>query len=318
MTGALGQLHMPAAEGRSEFLEDVLHGLSSDPKYISGKHLWDERGSSIFDAICDSESYYVAPLELALLQACAADVAGIVGSNACIVEFGSGASRKVRLLLDALDKPSSYIGIDISSDFVMAAMERIKKAYPAVDAVHVCADYSNPFPALPIKRSGPVLGFFPGSTAGNMEPHKAEQLFARIFDTIAPGWLLVRQDHTSDPQKLKAAYGTPLMAEFHKNILVRLAKELGASVALDDFRHEVHLQNHPSRVEAHLVAIKPATIELASRHFKFRAGESIRTDVSWKHTPQEFETLIFKSRMTSFRSWTKASCKLYLLQLPSS
>ncbi len=209
-----------------EFLRDVLEGLCLDQKALPGKYLWDETGSSLFDAICHSGRYYLTALEMILLRECAADVAAMVGGKACIVEFGSGASRKIRVLLDAIKDPWRYIAIDISGDFLWAAAERLRTTYPALEILHVCADYSQPFPALPIERPGPVLGFFPGNSVANLEPIKATELLTRVRSALAPGFLLVGLDHNGDPCKLEAAYGGPLMAAFHKNILVRMMREL--------------------------------------------------------------------------------------------
>ncbi len=162
---------------------------------------------------------------MALLRRCAGEVAHAVGRDACIAEFGSGASRKVRVLLDAMDRPKRYIAIDISRDFMGAAAARLRKDYRQLDVVHVCADYSKPLPALPSERYCPVLGFFPGSSLGNMEPGQTIQLLTRLKAAVAPGWLLLGQDHASDPKRLEAAYGGPLMASFHKNILVRMKRD---------------------------------------------------------------------------------------------
>jgi dimethylhistidine N-methyltransferase len=299
----LDQYSVLSSREDNEFLRDVLEGLSRDQKAVPGKYLWDETGSAIFDAICNSEGYGLTRLEMGLLRECANEVADIVGRDACIVEFGSGASRKVRVLLDAMDRPKRYIAIDISCDFMGAAATRLRGDYPQLDVVQIRADYSEPIPALPIPRPCRVLGFFPGSTIGNMEPGLAVHLLTSMKAAVGPGWLLVGQDHNSDPKKLAAAYGGTLMASFHKNILVRMMRDLGAHIALEDFEHQVRILSCPARVEAHLVARKATAIEVASRRIQFAPGETIRTDTSWKHTPSEFQGLIAAADWTPVMSW---------------
>jgi dimethylhistidine N-methyltransferase len=300
----------------SEFLRDVLEGLAREEKSLPGKYLWDDAGSSIFDAICNSEDYYIAPVEMALLRDCADEVAKIVGAEACIVEFGSGAARKIRILIDALNQPKRYIAIDISGDFMNSAASRLRADYPALEVLNVCADYTSPLPDLPIDHGRPVLGFFPGNSVGNMEPRPVVELLTRIGKALASGWLLIGQDHNDDLQKLTAAYGGPLMATFHKNILVRMKRELAARIALVDFEHVIRILNAPARVEAHLVATRPTTIEVASRTTRFNPGDSIRTDASWKHTPSAFQELTAAAGLMPVKRWTNGSLALHLLQSP--
>jgi dimethylhistidine N-methyltransferase len=299
--------------GSDEFLRDVLEGLARNPKALPGKYLWDEEGSSIFDAICKSEGYYVAALETALLHDCAGEVAQIVGGGACIVEFGSGVSRKVRILLGAMESPRRYIAIDISRAFMEAAAARLRDDYPALDVFSVCADYTRPLPALPLGRARAVLGFFPGAALGNIAPGDAVRLLRRMAKALGPGWLLVAQDHTCDAAALKAAYGGPLMAAFHKNVLSRMRRELRTRIAPDDFEHEARVAAGPVRVEAHLVAKRPTVVEAGVSAIRLAAGESIRTDASWKHSTAEFEAMIRKAGLIPVRSWMRSGCALYLL-----
>ncbi len=317
MTGAFARDRRPApaGSGNGEFLSDALEGLCSDRKSLPGKYLWDERGSSIFDAICKSEAYYVASLETALLNDCAGEVAETVGRDACIVEFGSGVSRKVRVLLRAMDRPARYIAIDISRAFMEAAAGRLHGDYPSLEVLNVCADYARPLPALPICRAGAVLGFFPGAALGNMAPGAAVRLLRQIGEALEPGYLLAGQDHTVEAQRLKAAYGGPLMAAFHRNVLVRMTRELGARIALDAFEHEARILREPVRVEAYLVAARATVIEVGSRKIRFAPGDSIRTDVSWKYSPSEFRGLIEAAGLSPMRSWMRSSCALHLLRL---
>lgn len=271
------------------FLADVVDGLTGTPRSIPGKYLWDEHGSRLFEAIVGSAGYYQTAAEVALMAVALPAVAAILGRGAAIVEFGSGASRKIRQLLDTLDEPGSYLALDISRDFLEVSAACIARDYPGVEVHAVCADYSQPLPPLPIARTRPVLGFLPGTTIGNMKPEGATRLLAQLRTTLRPGFLLVGQDPNRDAALLSGAYEGPLMSAFHKNVLHRLERELGATVNHDVFRHES--RTYADRVEPHLVAMADTRIVLDGRTIVLPAGESIRTDQSWKYAPEEFATL---------------------------
>jgi len=239
---------------------------------------------------------------MALLRQAAPEVAATVASRACIVEFGSGASHKIRVLLDALDAPARYIAIDISEDFLSAAANRIRTDYPGLDVIHVCADYSHDLPTLPLAPQG-ILGFLPGTSIGNMDSGDAQRLLARIKTALGSGWLLIGQDPNRDPARLFGAYGSGLMADLHENVLRRMVRELGAELSPDDFAHEARIIENPARVEAHLVAKRPSAIKVGGQDFCLAAGESIRTDVSRKYTPDEFRDLVSSAGWSIAQRW---------------
>lgn len=288
------------------FLRDVLDGLAQREKAIPGKHLWDEAGSRIFDAITRSQTYYPTAAEMTILPRTARDLAGMVGPDTCIVEFGSGAGHKVGVLLDALRGTRRYVAIDISGDMLGLAACRTRQAYPGLDVVPLRADYSRELPPLPLPPSGDVLGFFPGTSVGNMPPASAEGLLARIKRALGPSRLLIGLDSTRDASRLAEAYGGPLMAALHENLLRRMADELSAVLAPRDFRHEARLFPEPARVEAHLVARRATAIGIGEARFGLAAGESIRTDVSWKHAPGAFGDLAAAAGWHVERRWTDA------------
>lgn len=276
-----------------EFLRDALAGLTAEPKTLPGKYLWDETGSDLFDQICHSADYYPTTQEMALLPQAAADVARAVAPGATVVEFGSGASRKIRTLLDALPSPAAYVAIDISGEYLEAAIRRLAADYPAISMVPVCADYSKPVQLPVAAGAGGILGFYPGTSIGNFDPREAGLFLERARATLGPSLFLVGADGTTDPDRLRRAYGEAdgLMAAFHRNILTRLNDELGADFDRDNFRHTVRLLPEPFRVEAHLVAIRPATYRLGDRTIAFAAAESIRTDTSHKYTADAFRAV---------------------------
>lgn len=301
-----------------EFLRDALAGLTAEPKTLPGKFLWDETGSDLFDRICHSADYYPTAQETALLPQAAADVARAVAPGATVVEFGSGASRKIRTLLDALESPARYVAIDISGAYLEAAIRRLAPDYPGITMVPVCADYSKPV-QLPVAAGpGGILGFYPGTSIGNFDPRDAGLFLERARATLGPSLFLVGADGTTDPARLKRAYGAAdgLMAAFHRNILTRLNRECGADFDTDNFRHDIRLLPDPFRVEAHLVAIRPATYRLGDRSIAFAASESIRTDTSHKYTADAFQALARASGWQPRALWQAdgGSFNLHLLQ----
>jgi dimethylhistidine N-methyltransferase len=307
-----------AESDRSEFLRDALAGLSAEPRTLPGKYLWDAIGSDLFDRICHTRDYYPTRREMALLPEVALAVAADVGPGATVVEFGSGASRKIRTLLDALDRPAAYIAVDISRDYLAEAIRRLAPDYPQVAMQAVCADYAKPF-TLPLPAGGgPVLGFFPGTSIGNFTPAEAGAFLARARDALGDCLFLVGADPTVDPDILRVAYGGAdgLMDAFHRNILVRMNRELGAEFDTDAFAQAVRLCDAPFRVEAHLVAQQATTARLDGTDFAFAPGDSIRTDTSHKYTPEAFAALATANGWTPVRHWagTEGGFSLHLIR----
>jgi dimethylhistidine N-methyltransferase len=303
---------------RNEVLRDVLDGLSRAQKTLPGKYLWDEPGSSLFDRICNTQDYYLTRCEGALLRLTVEEIGSQIGPGATIVEFGSGASHKVRILLDALIAPKRYIALDISREYLEAATLRIAEDYPGIEVSPVCADYTKQI-SLPIQRgASPILGFFPGSTIGNFNPAGAVAFLTRARETLGPSWFLVGVDPNRDEQSLLRAYSQAdgLMAELHKNLLVHLNRLLGAVFDPEDFRHEARVQHNPFRVEAHLVATRPLTYQVGEIPITFEVGESIHTDTSYKYDLGTFQNLASQAGWQPVKCWCDDQNRfcLYLLQ----
>lgn len=300
-----------------DFLAEALAGLSETPRRLPGKYLWDEAGSILFDRICGSADYYPTQCEMALIPRIAPQVAQRVGPGATVVEFGSGASRKIRILLDTLPKPARYIAIDISGEYLKASLSKLAPDYPEIAMVAVRADYTRDI-SLPLAQGeGPVLGFFPGTSIGNFPPEEATAFLARTRRTLGPSRLLVGADTTQDEERLVSVYGGcgGLMEALHLNILARMNRELGADIPLDAFRHEARVLHHPFRVEAHLVAQRANTWHLGGRAFTFATGESVRTDTSHKYAEEAFKALAGEAGWTAEETWVdSAGFALYLLR----
>ena len=298
---------MSGADGdeRAEFLRDALAGLSGRPKTLPGKYLWDETGSDLFDRICSHPDYYPTRREMTLLPRVAREVAALVGPRVSVVEFGSGASRKIRTLLDALDAPAAYVALDISKAYLEAAVARLAPDYPGVAMTPVCADYSKPVRLPRGAAPLPLLGFFPGTTIGNFVPEQARDFLERARETLGPSHFLIGADPTRDAARLGRAYGAAggLMGDFHLNLIERMNRELDSDFDRTNFRHEARLCDAPFRVEAHLVASAPAGYRLGGQTIAFEAGESIRTDTSHKYAPEAFQALAAAAGWEPVRLW---------------
>ncbi|WP_345818914.1 L-histidine N(alpha)-methyltransferase [Methylobacterium fujisawaense] len=277
----------------ADMLRDALSGLTSRPKSIPGKYLWDDIGSDLYDRICHYNDYYPSRQELSLLAAIKSDISDRIGPSATVVEFGSGASRKIRTLLDALIQPHTYVAIDISREYLNAAIQQLKFDYPAIQMIPVCADYTETV-HVPLNLSGrAVLGFYPGPSIGNFRPDDARIFLEHARTTLGSSLFLIGTDGTRDAARLKQAYAGAdgLMAAFHLNVLARLNRECDADFDVENFDHTIRLFRHPDRVEAHLVARASAEYHLGAQSIPFEAGDSILTDTSYKYTPEDFHAL---------------------------
>lgn len=295
----------PETSETAAFLRDALAGLSAEPRALPGKYLWDVEGSTLFDQICNSRDYYPTGREMALLPAVATDVAARVGAGVTVVEYGSGASRKIRVLLDALREPQRYVALDISWDFLCSAIDRLAQDYPGVEMIPVHADYSQSI-TLPVDLAGDqVLGFFPGTSISNFSPDQAIGFMERVRETLGPSWFLIGVDPTRDEERLLRAYGGSdgLMAALHLNLLARANRELGANFDLAAFRHEARVLPEPFRVEAHLVATRDTECRLGDQFFRFTAGSTIHTDNSYKYEPDTFQDIARRGGWTPVTVW---------------
>jgi L-histidine Nalpha-methyltransferase len=301
------------APGEDSFRDAVLAGLSNSPKSLPCKFFYDQRGSALFEAICEVPEYYLTRTELGILETHAGDIAGRIGPNCRLIELGSGASRKVRLLLEALETPLAYIPVDISRGFLRDAAARIAADFPELDVIAVCADYTRPF-TLP-KISGPAgktVGFFPGSTIGNFEPEAVVQFLSHVGKLLGPGAeMLIGADVKKDKAILDAAYNDAagLNAAFNLNLLHRIANELDSDIAIDDFAHVAFYNPDEGRVELYIKSLKDQSAVIAGRRFSFAAGEMIHTENSYKYAIPEFRALAARAGFKALDTCTDADGK---------
>jgi L-histidine Nalpha-methyltransferase len=283
-------------------VEEILDGLTAAQKRISPKYFYDERGSRLFDQICDLPEYYPTRTELAVMREHAEEIAKLVGPHAQVIEFGAGSTLKVRLLLDHLVDPVAYVPVDISADYLVKQAEELAHDYPELEVRPVCADFTQPF-KLPAHRVPPDrnLVFFPGSTIGNFSRHQAlELLEVMAFEARHDGAALIGVDLRKDSARLNAAYNdrAGVTAEFNLNVLARLNRELGADFRLEDFRHRAVYDPDKGRIEMRLVSLRPQRVHVAGTDVEFAKDEYIITEHSYKYSVEEFHAL---ARQAGFR-----------------
>ena len=295
-----------AEPGTASLLAEVLAGLARKPKSIPPKFFYDERGSKLFDQICEQPEYYPTRTETDILQTHASDMAEWVGPGAMLVELGSGASRKVRLLLESL-RPAAYLGMDISRDFLLESTGRLAADYPWLEVHAACVDFSAQLDLPGSATHYRKVAFFPGSSIGNFEPDAAQRFLEQIRAVVgSDGGLLIGVDLKKDPAMLNAAYNDArgITAEFNLNLLRRIRDELDSDVVVERFRHHAFYNESHGRVEMHLVSDRAQHVRVAGQRFPFAAGESIHTESSYKYSIEEFQRLAERAGFASRRVWT--------------
>ncbi|HHH10590.1 MAG TPA: L-histidine N(alpha)-methyltransferase [Sorangium sp.] len=298
---------MPTEPMRDTFMQDVLDGLAATPKTLPCKYLYDERGSQLFEAICEVDEYYVTRADIEVTERYAPDIAKLVGPNALLVELGSGSSTKTRALLDQFITPAAYVPIDISPELLHRSAVSLRQRYPTLEVLPLCADYHHhiqlPTVARPVGRS---IIYFPGSTIGNFEPRQAVAFLRRLRAACAPnGAVLIGVDLKKAPQLLERAYddGAGVTARFNLNLLVRINRELGANFNLEQFRHQAVYNQQLGRIEMHLVSLVEQRISLGDNHVTLAAGESIRSEESYKYSVDEFAAVSHQAGLEVQRVW---------------
>lgn len=305
MSARAVRLHEPEP---APFLADTLAGLSQPQKTLPCKYLYDDAGSALFERICELPEYYPTRTEIALLEARAGEIAAAIGRRARLVEFGSGAGVKVRLLLAALEDPAGYVPMDISRAPLVAAALALTRDFPRLRVQPLCADYTRPF-ALPPAPPGvaATAGFFPGSTIGNFAPAEAEAFLARAARLLGPGaTMIVGVDTPKDAATLEAAYddAAGITATFNLNLLARINRELGGDFDLAAFAHRAVWDAEAGRVEMHLVSRIRQTARIGERRFDFLPGETIHTENSYKYAPESFASLARRAGFAPKALWT--------------
>jgi dimethylhistidine N-methyltransferase len=307
MTDTATQIRAPEAQtGQDEFAQAVLDGLQSSPKEIPSKFFYDTKGSHLFEQICELEEYYPTRTELGILGTHAPDIAAIAGPDATLVEFGSGAGVKVRLLLNALEAPRAYVPIDISRDHLLASSAQLNADYPDLSILPVHADFATPFD-MPRMASSNVVGFFPGSTIGNLTAGEAEDFLHSAAETLGKGaGMVIGVDLIKDRNVLRAAYDDRegVTAAFNLNLLERINRDLNGTFDLNNFAHRALFNETEARIEMHIEATKAQTVTVAGLPFSFEKGERIHTENSHKYTVPGFSALAGRAGWSLRAVWT--------------
>ena len=309
----------PPVETKDEFRRDVVDGLGASPKRLASKYFYDERGSALFEAICDLPEYYPTRTETALLAQAAPSIAAHISPGAALIEFGSGASVKTRLLLDAAPQVGVYIPVDISEDALHPAAASIRDQFPGIEVAPLIGDFTRPID-LPAAASGrPRTGFFPGSTIGNFTPADAVEFLRSARRLLGAGsQFIVGVDLVKDERVLVAAYDDAqgVTAAFNLNLLIRINRELGARIDPATFTHRAVWNAAESRMEMHLVSRISQILTVAGHAFSMRAGETIHTENSYKFTVDSFTDLAARADWRVGDLWLSADpgFAVFLLQ----
>lgn len=300
-----GPAQPDGAAADSEFARDVVAGLSRPQKTLAAKYFYDAAGSDLFEAITELPEYYPTRTELALMRRTAGEMAAAIPAGASLVEFGSGASTKTRLLLDAAPQLAVYAPIDISASALDAAAAAIGRDYPKLAVAPLAEDFTKAL-ALPQAARHPRIGYFPGSTIGNFTPEEVVGFLSgarRLLGEDAR--FLVGIDLAKDEATLTAAYDDAqgVTAAFNLNLLARINRELGGDFDLAAFRHQAVWNAEQSRIEMHLVSERDQVVSVAGRRFRFAAGETIHTENSYKFTLEGFAELAAEAGWKLERNW---------------
>ncbi len=289
-------------------LEDVVAGLSQNQKTLPSKYFYDERGSKLFDDICELDEYYVTRTESALMKAEVSDITSVIGPNALVVEYGSGSSLKTRLLLRNLIQPAGYVPIDISGDYLSQVGHSLQAEFPQIEVMPVVADFTKPFeiPSTSEPSARRVI-YFPGSTIGNFQREEAKNLLAGMADNAGDdGGVLIGVDLDKNRDVLRAAYNDSkgVTAEFNLNVLNRINSELGGEFDLDKFQHKAVFNETRSCIEMHLISTQRQTVKVCEYSFEFAEGETVLTEYSHKYTISAFGQMANEVGLDVKNVWT--------------
>lgn len=307
---------------RNSFLTDVVNGLEADAKSIPSKYFYDARGSRLFEEITDLEEYYPTRTELAIMERHVGEMGHALGPRCLLVEYGSGSSRKTRVLLEAMEDPAGYVPIDISGEHLRLSAQRLSEQFPDLVVHPVRADYTAhvelPEDTFESRRT---VVYFPGSTIGNFEPAAAGGFLQRINEVAGrDGGLLIGVDLQKNRTVLESAYNDAkgVTAAFNRNLIHRINSELGGTLDPEAFRHEALYNEREGRIEMYLIAEHAQSTVLGGRDIRIGAGERIHTEHSYKYTVEGFDELARGAGFYLRDVWTDARHFFSVMYLETS
>ncbi|MEO8808825.1 MAG: L-histidine N(alpha)-methyltransferase [Rhodanobacter sp.] len=292
----------------NEILAVAQRGLALTPKRLPSWLFYDERGSALFEQICEQPEYYLTRCEIALMNEHAGSIAESLGSEVRLVEYGSGSGLKTRMLLQHLDHPVCYVPVEISPEPLRQSVRQLQGEFPHVPVQPLCADFSKPL-SLPIPPRAPrkTVLYFPGSTIGNFEAHDAIALLRKMRTEMGDtGGILIGVDLKKDAAVIEAAYNDAagVTSEFTLNMLARLNREIGSDFALSTFAHRAHYNPMAGRIETHIVSRVKQEVEIGWSKVEFRMDEAIQVEYSCKYALEEFAALAERAGLVVVRVWT--------------
>jgi dimethylhistidine N-methyltransferase len=302
---ALAHAHLPD-EQTSAFARDAISDLSQHQKRLSPKYFYDSTGSELFEAITRLPEYYPTRTELGILRDRGSDIAAIIPKGAALIEFGAGATTKVRRLLEK-SAFAAYVPVDISGEFIKAQADALSRDFPDLAIYPVAADFTASFALPEAVAHLPKVGFFPGSTIGNFEPHEASRFLRSARQILGTGaQMIIGADLEKDERLLHDAYNDAagVTARFNLNVLERINRELGGDFDISAFTHHAIYNRERHRIEMHLISNKQQAVRMLGTSFSFRPGESIHTENSYKYSIERFGALARRSGWQVRESWT--------------
>jgi dimethylhistidine N-methyltransferase len=291
-----------------QFAADVLAGLKTTPKRVPAKYFYDAAGSQLFEEITELPEYYPTRCEMKILRDHGKDIGKVIPEGAALIEFGSGSTKKVRILLKAAPKLAAYVPVDICAEMVEAEAKELKADRPQLPVFPVVADICTKFALPEAAITAPArVGFFPGSTIGNFESHEAAAFLRNAAEILGEGAvLIVGVDLIKAPEILNSAYNDKkgVTAKFNKNLLVRMNRELDANFKPECFEHHAFYNRERNRIEMHLASLKRQKVKVAGETIDFRAGETIHTENSYKYSIDSLNALAGGVGWTQIKAWT--------------
>ncbi|WP_430390735.1 L-histidine N(alpha)-methyltransferase [Dyella sp. 20L07] len=286
----------------------VQRGLRARPKRLPSWLFYDERGSQLFEAICEQPEYYLTRCEIALMALHAGDMADVLGDDVRLVEYGSGNAVKTRMLLEHLHAPVSYVPVEISPEPLRLCVEGLTERFPALAVQPLHSDFTRAL-RLPIPPRAPrrTVLYFPGSTIGNFEAREAAELLRKMRGEMGDnGGILIGADLKKDAETIEAAYNdrAGVTAEFTLNMLVRLNREVGSNFDIPAFRHRAHYNAMAGRIETFLVSTRDQKVRVGRQQVNFANDEAMQVEYSCKYSAADFAALANKAGLEVVRSWT--------------
>ena len=302
---------------RPNVIEEIKLGLRETPKRISPKYFYDARGSALFEQITQLPEYYLTRTEISILDENKEELSEIIGKSCCLIEYGSGSSRKVRLLIDAID-PRFYVPVDISKEHLHESAQAIHNDFDSLRVYPTCADYTTPVELPEVIDGAPRCGFFPGSSIGNFEREDALRFLTNLRRDIGPGGhCIIGFDSRKPKSILEPAYNDKkgVTASFNLNLLTHLNRTIGTDFDPSKFRHHSFYDETLGRVEMHLVSESTQKVTLEGETFHFSSNESIHTENSYKYSLTEVKQLAQQSGMSFVTHWEDRQAWFYVVLL---